>query len=474
MALQAKMTIVGRAELERIHEQTLKVLAETGVAFHSDEALTIFKNAGAKTVGDLVLISPDMVERALESAPSEFTWHARNPENSILVGVDQNRVHVMLDHGSVNIQDIDNGRRTSVTTDLSNLYRLGQASSVCNVIGQAPVDPSDADPSVKHLIITRELLCNTDKPLMSYPVDSTQQTRDIFTMVEMVMGKGYLANHPAVGVSVCALSPLKYAPESCDTLVEYSRRNQPALVLTCAMSGVTAPVSLMGTVILQNAEILAGLVLTQLVNPGNPFVYCPASAVPNMKSAAYITGSPESNLINVVGLQLARELYNLPTRTMAGLTDAKIVDCQAGYETMQNLFTLMLSGTSMINECVGTLDAIMTVSYEKFIIDQELIARMHRIMEGVDTSEEEFDIRVIQEIGQKGSYLMHPTTAKKCRSMWTPVVSDRNLYADWERSGAEDVVVQANRKYKEILASCPDSLLSQEVVNDLDAFIATR
>ena len=474
MALQSKLTMVDRQDLERIHQQTLKILSETGVAFHSEEALTILKDGGARVEGDVAFFPAKMVEEAIEHAPEEFTWHARNPDNSIQVGLKQDRVHVMLDHGSVSIQDLDRGRRNSTLEDLANLYKLGQASSVCNIIGQVPVDPSDAADSVKHLVITHELLKHTDKPLMSYPVDNQQQTNDIFAMVEMVMGEGYLDSHAAVGVSVCALSPLKYAPESCDTLIVYAKRKQPTLVLTCSMSGVTAPLSLMGTAIMQNAEILAGLVLTQLVNPGNPFVYCPASAVPNMKTAGYITGSPESNLINIIGLQLAQDLYHLPSRTMAGMTDSKVVDCQAGYETMQNLFTLMLSGTSLINECVGALDAIMTVSYEKFIIDQEMIARMLRIIEGVATSEEDFDISVIQEVAQNGSYLMHPTTAKKCRSLWTPAVSDWTSYAAWEKAGSEDVVVRANRKYKEILASCPETLLASGVNDDLAAFIASK
>jgi len=474
MTLHSKLTMVSKKELHRIHEQTVKILEETGVAFYSREAVGVFKKAGAKTHGDVVYISHKMLEDAIQQAPGQFTWHAKNPENNIIVGEGQDRVHVMLDHGSVYIQDMEKGRRTSRMEDLINIYKLGQASSICNIIGQVPVDPSDADPNTKHLLITQQLLNHTDKPLISYPVNSQKETNDIFSMVEMVMGDGYLDNHAATGVSICALSPLKYAPESCETILAYAKKRQPIFVLTCAMSGITAPVSLMGTAIMQNAEILAGLVLAQLVSPGTPFLYCPASAVPNMQNAGYITGSPESNLINIVGLQLARELYGLPTRTMAGLTDAKVVDCQAGYETMQNYFTLMLSGTHLINECMGTLDSIMTVSYEKFIIDEEMISRMMRIMKGVDTANDEFDISVIQEIGQTGSYLMHPSTAANCRRMWTPAVADWNTYAAWKSAGAEDVMIRANRKYKEVLANCPESLLDARTDKALAAFIALK
>lgn len=474
MPIQNRLKMVKDTDLAKIHEKTITILEETGVAFHSREAIEVFKKAGATVNDDVVFITGKMIENALDTAPGSFVWHARNPDNSIVVGEGQKRVHVMLDHGSVNIQDIENGRRTSTMEDLINIYKLGQASDICNVIGQVPVDPSDIDDKTKHLEITKALLNHTDKPLMSYPINDQKETNDIFSMVEMVMGEGYLENHAAVGVSICALSPLKFAPESCETLLAYAKRRQPMLVLTCAMNGVTSPIGIMGTAILQNAEILSGLVLSQLVNPGTPFVYCPASAIPNMKTAGYITGSPESNLINIVGLQLARDLYGLPTRTMAGLTDAKVVDAQAAYETMQNYFTLMLSGTHMINECMGTMDSIMTVSYEKFMIDEEMISRMLRIMEGVETTEEDFDISAIQEIGQTGSYLMHPSTASKCRSLWTPTLADWNSYAAWEAAGAEDILVRANRKYKEVLSGCPESLLSPGVNEEMSRFIASR
>jgi len=473
MFLHSKLAMVSHKDLNRIHEQTIKILEETGVAFHSEEAIEVFRRAGAKINGTVVYITGKMIEEAIKQVSKQFTWHAVNSENNLLVGEGQDRVHVMLDHGSIYIQDMENGRRISKMKDLTNIFQLGQASNICNIIGQVPVDPSDADADIKHLLITRELLRHTDKPLMSYPVETQAQIRDIFSMVEMVMGEGYLNDHPALGVSVCALSPLKYAPESCGTMLAYAKKRQPVLALTCAMSGVTAPISPMGTAIMQNAEILSGLVLTQLVSPGTPFVYCPASAVPNMQSAGYITGSPESNLINIIGLQIAGDLYGLPTRTMAGLTDAKVVDCQAGYETMQNYFTLMLAGTHLINECMGTLDSIMTVSYEKFMIDEEILSRMLRILKGIETSEEAFDIGIIQEIGQTGSYLMHPSTAAKCRDMWTPTVADWNAYAAWEKAGSEDILVRANRRYKQVLAECPDTLLDAATDDALTKFITS-
>ena len=244
------------------------------------------------------------------------------------------------------------------------------------------------------------------------------------------------------------------------------------MLLTCAPDGVTAPADPIGTVVLQNAEMLAGLTLTQLVSPGMPIIYSPASAIPNMRTASYITGSPVSTMINMVNIQLARELYDIPNRCMAGLTDAKLVDCQAGYETMQNYLMLAMAGVNMVNECYGILDGIMTVSYEKFIIDDEIMDRAARVMAGLQSFDEGYLVDVIGELGPGGAYLMHPSTMKNCRNFWSPEISCTNSYEDWLKQGGEDITVKANRKFRRILEECPETLIGADVEKELSAYVA--
>ena len=186
---------------------------------------------------------------------------------------------------------------------------------------------------------------------------------------------------------------------------------------------MTGPVSLFGTTVQQNAEFLAGLVLLQLINPGNPVVYCPASTVANMKNASYITGPPEAFLINTANLQMALDFYKLPTRVMCGMTDSKRVDYQAGYETMQNMMMGMLSGAHIIHECLGVLDSIMCTSYEKFVIDEELLSRIMRISKGLDTSDEAMSLDVIRDVAKGGEYLTHDNTFEHVRDFWNPILS---------------------------------------------------
>ncbi len=165
------------------------------------------------------------------------------------------------------------------------------------------------------------------------------------------------------------------------------------------------------------------------------------------------------------------DFYHLPTRTMTGITHSKALDAQAGYETMQSLMKGMLSGTHMFVQCLGVLDAIMATSYEKFIIDEELISRVMRIKQGIDTSDVALAVDVIQEVAHNASYLMHMSTFENFRTLWTPTISDWESYDDWEQAGSEDVAMRANRKFKEILQKAPATLLDPAADQELQAYI---
>lgn len=473
MALASFLKVVGSDVLDRVHEGTVRILETTGVVFQLEEALEIFRRNGADVSGKIVKIPRKMLEEALKTAPDSFNWQGGNPERTVHFGPDQARTWFAGNQGPIYIQDVENGRRPGKLDDLANLFKLAQSSPVCDIVGQIPVDPGDAAGPHKHLEIFRCLLRATDKPLMGF-LGTREQVGQMFDMLEIVYGREYIEKQPTLGVAVNPLSPLAYSAEPCETIIEFARRKQPIVALTCAMTGVTAPIKLLGAAVMQNAELLAGLVLSQLVSPGAPYVYSPASAVPDMRSAAYITGLPESNLINIVGLQIAREMYHLPTRVMSGLTDSKTVDCQAGLETMQNVLMLVLAGANMGNETLGVLDAIMTTSYEKFIIDEEICDRAAKVAGGLETSDEALSLDVIDQIGPGGSYLMHPSTMKYCRSTWKPSVSFCGSYSDWVKSGSEDIVQRANRKYKERLAGSPETMLSPAVEKDLESYISKQ
>ena len=474
MSIATYFRLVDSDTLTRIHESTLDILANTGIVFQSDECLDIFREHGAAVDGRIAYLPEKMVNDAIESAPSDFKWEARNTDHTITLGARQEGIHVSHNNGPIYIQDMDHGRRLGTMADLVNLYKLAQQSSTCTVVGQIPVEPADVTHPLKYLDIFRQLLRHSDKPLFGY-LGKAEEVGRMFDMIRISLGAqttdDTVFESPRIAVSLNPLSPLQFDQTPCDTLLAFARLRQPVMILTCAMAGVTSPVDPMGTVVLQNAEILAGITLAQLVSPGTPVVYSPASAIPNMRTAGYITGSPVSNLINMVGIQLAREMYNIPNRCMAGLTDAKVPDCQAGYETMQTYMMLAMAGVNMVNECYGVLDAIMTVSYEKFILDDEIMARAACAVKGIDTFEADFSKTSINEVGHGGSFLMHPSTMAHCRKFWTPDISTSDSYETWEQNGSLDVARAANTRFKDILANCPDQITDPQIDAELGKYI---
>ncbi|SMC98223.1 trimethylamine---corrinoid protein Co-methyltransferase [Desulfocicer vacuolatum DSM 3385] len=459
--------IVGDADLPRIHEASIDLLENNGVIFEHDEALAVFKKHGAKVEGKTVFIPRAMAETAMDQAPTVYRHVARNNAQSVTIG-DGMAPHPNV--GCVFCEDMDRGKRRGLLEDYANFQKLSQASDIVKLTGATPVAPDDVEASERALYMLYETIKHTDKPLIG-SCTVTKKAEESLKMVEMVFGEDYLENNYCVGVSTNPLSPLKYATETLDTVIAYAKKNQPVYLLPCALAGITAPMSVFGSIVQQNTEVLAGNALIQLINPGCPMVYCPASTVADMRTAICIYAPPEQFLINSACLQMAIDFYKVPTRIMAGMTDSKEVDIQAGYDTMQNMMMGLMSGGHMIEQVFGVLDAIMTISYEKFIIDEEMMRRVIRICEGVDTSDSEISLDVMKEVGPGGSYLSHADTFKRFKSQWLPTVSCWTSYDKWESTGKESIMARANKKYKEILAARPEMMISKDLDKDLKKFL---
>jgi trimethylamine--corrinoid protein Co-methyltransferase len=471
MPLINRLKAISNEDMAWIHEASLKILEETGVVFHSEEALAICKKHGAKVNGKTVYFPKEIVSQALETSPATYRWQAGNDVYSVTVGDKKEKLLLQPNGGPVFIQDLDKGRRPATLEDFANIIKLCHAGDEVSLVGSFPVEPSDVNQAEKHLHMMYETLKNTDKPVIAFETSGVKAGQ-MLDMVEIAMGRrDFLRDNHCVGVAVTPTSPLTYESTACETIIEFAGRNQSVFLTVAIMAGFSGPISLIGTAILQNAEVLAGITLTQLVNPGNPVVYSNGSSVANMKNGNFISASPEMMLIHLAGMQMSLDYYHLPTRSMCGMTDAKIIDCQAGYETMQNLMVGALGGAHLVFECLGVLDAIMTTSYEKLMIDLEIVSRVIRLREGMDTSDKEQAVKVIQEMGHQGNYIAHPDTLTQFRGRWLPTLSDWQTYENWVEAGSEDVTVRANRKYKEILQNAPETLIDPAVDQALNDYI---
>lgn len=442
--------------LSKIHGASLKILEETGVLFHHDEVLEIFKYHGAQVEDKLVKLNPDLVEKSLKKVPSEFTWKARNDLYTKTLG---NGYLVQPAAGTIKVHDLDGQIREGTLTDYTNFQKIYQAGDIYDLVGMIPIEPKDVDPKVKHLHMMYETLKHTQKPVNGFMTTGLQARSQLDMMEMAVGGQKIFENNHYMAVSIGVTTPLTYSWDPLETLLHYVKRNQVPTILCAPLAGVTSPYSMLGTAVLQNAEILAGIVLTQLLRPGHPVVYCPSAATANMRTCGFSTGAPENMLINIANIQMGLDYYHFPVRAMPGFTDAKIPDFQAGVETMQNLMLGMLSGAHLLNESVGILDSILTVSYEKTILDGEIISRIKKINQGIAGVDLDLCVESIQRVGHSGSYLTDPMTVKNFRSRWTPSVSFWGSQEEWEKKGGVDAAQRANQMARQILADAPDSLI---------------
>ena len=468
--MKLRLAVASEDDLGRIHDASLKLLNETGCIFHSQKALETLKKHGLKVNGKTAFFPKEHLKRYLKTVPPTFYWRARNEVYSTTIG--QGGFRLAPNAGNIYVQDLERGRRPAKLADVTKIQTIHQLSEVTDFVGNNPCDPCDVNTQNKHLYVTYETLKHTDKPLVSYFAPYKNQTVETLQMVKLAFGESsILKNDHVIGTSLISTSPLAYSEDTLHVMTAFAEHNQPVMITAAVMGGITGPLNLLGIAIQQNAELLAGTAYVQMVNPGNPVVWSPSSTVAWLKTANYGTGSPEAMLPNIVGLQLAKDLYHVPTRNMAGSTDSKAVDCQAGYETMQNMMLAMLGGAQIIYEALGVLDNILTTSYEKIIIDEEMYQRISRICQGMDTSAQDLPLALIQEVGCGGEFLSHQSTLDNFRSMWQPSVSNWDNYNESENGDFEDSVVKANKVWKERLYHAPETYLDPDLDKDLKAFI---
>lgn len=327
--MKLRLRITSENNLDCIHEASLKILRETGCVFHSEKALKVLKKHGSKVDGKTVYFHKDLVKKSMDAVPATFHWRARHSAFSTVIG--KGGFRLAPNAGNIYVQDLDQGRRLATLEDVRKIQSIHQMSEVVDFAGNNPCDPSDIDPFKRHLFVTYETLKHTDKPLVSYFAPYKDQTKEILQMVALAFGEDdVLQNHHVVGTSVVTSSPLSYSENALNVMTSFAEHNQPVMITPAVMGGITGPLDLMGIALQQNAELLAGTIYLQLLNPGNPVVWSPSSTVAWLKTANYSTGTPEAMLPNILVLQMAKDLYKIPTRSMAGLTDSKTPDLPGG------------------------------------------------------------------------------------------------------------------------------------------------
>jgi len=468
-----QLRVVAADTLHTIHEESLALLNRTGVVFDSDTIVQRFKHKGEAVDGRRVYLSERCVTAALEKAPRSFVMRGRDHTADVLIGRGQTAPAVAPGNGTVFILDRYGHRRRALMADFDDITRLCEHSRNVSLVGSIPVDPDDCPPKAKPARLVHHLMRYSSKPLIGQAA-TCKEAAQMFRVIETAFGRpGYLDTHVAIAYSVNPASPLTFEALSCETMQAYAARRQALFILPGLLPGLTGPLDFKGLAVLANAENLAAVTCIQMLNPGTPVVYSAGSMMVNMKNFYSVTGSPQSALVNIAGIQMAREVYGLPARTMAGLSDAKQVDFQAGAETMQNLTLYTLAGAQVINECLGVMDAITTTSFEKWVLDDELLDRLRVFSAGIEQVSLENSLDAMISLGPGANYFQHPGTFQNCRSIYLPAISNWSPFERWDKSGRSDLLQAAHEKCRQILEQQQAMVLPAAADQEISAYLKT-
>lgn len=467
-----RMKKLSYQELGILHTTSMSIIGKIVVAFHDPEAIEIFRQHGFKLDNKIVFFDENKVQRALEKVPDQFIISARNPDNSVCIGGDN--LVISPGFGASWIMDSQAELRPPLLQDYNDFCKLIQTSDHIDMNGILMVDPSDLSPEQAHLEMIRSNLLLCDKPFLGSSA-SRQAAIDSLEMAGIVWGSmEALKDYQVLMPIISALSPLQYSGEHTASLIEYARYGQPILIGQLMMAGTTGPVSLPGLLALQNAEILAAIVLTQLINPGVPIIYGTTSSVTDLRRGTLSVGAPEFSMIQSATIQMA-QYYNVPSRGSGGITDAHFPDMQAGIESTLAQTVAVLSGAHFMFHACGILSSYMAMSFEKFVIDEELCAMLRRLLKPITITEENCDLEVIQEVGIGGQYLTHPSTFTNCRTFYHHSdLMQRDQYHRWKSKGKTTLYQNADELINKRLVRYHQPDIDPGIKRDLAVFIDQR
>lgn len=457
--------------VELIHQESLGILEEVGCEFRDDEAIAIWKAAGADVTGTRVRIDSALLMELVSKVPSEFTLAARNPERTIRVG-GTNSVFVPM-YGAPYVRDLDNNRRYGTLADLHNFHKLACMAPALHSSSSIICEPMDIPVPKRHLHIIHSALKHSDKPFMGI-VTSKDRAEDTMEMAGIVFGRDFVRDNPVlVSITNCN-SPLVWDATMLDAMKVYARHNQPLILAPFALCGASTSASAVGAVAQVNAEALAGVAFTQLVRPGSPQIYGQFMVTVDMKTGAPMGGTPEAAQMMYLMGALARR-YRLPWRTSGFHVGSKLNDAQAGYEANMLMHAAILSGANYIWHSAGWLEAGLTCGYSKFATDCEQLVGWYKYAGGLAFDDFKDAMAAIREVGPAGHFLGTQHTLDHFESaFFMPSLMDFSSFEQWTAEGAKDHDMRGREKASAMLGDYEEPKLDEGIAEGLRDFVARR
>ncbi|MEZ5809983.1 MAG: trimethylamine methyltransferase family protein [Rhizobiaceae bacterium] len=464
--------VLSEENLVRIEKTADRILAEVGIEFRDDPvALDHWKRAGAKIEGELVRFEPGMLREILKTAPGEFTQHARNPANSVRIG--GRNVVFAPSYGSPFVMDLDKGRRYGTIEDFENFVKLAQSSSGLHHSGGTICEPVDVPVNKRHLDMVLAHIRYSDRPFMG-SVTAEERAEDSIEMCRILFGAGFVDDNCVILGNVNVNSPLVWDATMTTSLRAYARANQCAVVVPFILGGAMGPVTNAGAIAQSLAETMAGCALTQLERPGAPVIFGNFLSSMSLRSGSPTFGTPEPAIGSMVIGQLARRL-GLPLRCSGNFTTSKLPDAQAMGEATMSMLAAVHCGANFILHSAGFLDGLLSMSYEKFVMDADLCGALHSYLDGVRIDDNELAMDAFIECGPGQHFFgCGHTMANYETAFWDSEMADNEPFEKWELAGSEDAASRANRLWKKKLAEYEAPPLDEATGEALSDFVGRR
>ena len=444
-------------ELDDIHLASLEVLEQTGFFFEDPQALEILHGGGATVDGKnkIVKFPPHLVEDAVRSSPPKLVLGGRHPKHDVVL--ENGRIAFSNFGGAVNLVDPYTGEvRRSTKADLAASTLLVDYLEDL-VLYKGALNASDVPQEVLRVHHAEAMFSNTTKPIYMSAANRAQIRIIIDMAATVVGGKDRLKERPILIFSACPVSPLRLIETACETIMECARSRIPVSITSMAMAGATAPVTLAGTLVVHNAQVLAAVVLHQLTGKGAPILYGSVTTSMDLRFSIAPIGGPEISKISAAVAQLAR-YYQLPSN-VAGGSDSKVSDGQAAHEITLTAMLPALAGANIISGA-GILEMGITHSFAQLVMDCEFVRMVRHVVEGIPVNDETLAVDVIRETGAFQDFLTHDHTLSHMRSAQIrSELIDRRMREDWEKMGGNDIYQRAQEKARHILETHkPDPL----------------
>lgn len=455
-------------DIQAIHDTSMKLLGEVGILFPDKQALKVFEKHGFKIEGQKVFFSEDQVMGTIKNVPQQFTIHARNPKREVVIG--DGKPTFAPGYGAPFLVDPQSpeGKRKPNLEDYHNLVKLAHALPNQDMSGHLMVEPQDIASETAHLHMLFANMTLSDKVFIGSS-EGRLGAQHTMEMIDILFGGN--PGKPVTCGLINPLSPLGYGTEMIEALVTYAEAGQPLVVAALIMAGSTGPITLAGVLAVQNAELLAGIVLAQLITPGLPCFYGSTSTNIDLRSGALAIGSPELSLCISAHAQLAR-FYGLPSRAGGALTDASITDAQSGYESMFSLLTTINSGIDFVLHSSGIVSSYLAFSFEKFVMDDEICGMLRHYANGLNVDSDTLAYDVIANVGPGGHFLGEDHTLERCRTeFWQPNLFDRSGLEAWWDGERMDTYERSRQRWQELLTDHEDPPLDDPVRRDLAKYV---